>query len=50
VLAGRAGSAHRLRRSRLLRSTGELSRRLAAQLRESHHLVDWGEPMTEVAE
>jgi len=50
VLAGRAGSAHRLRRSRLLRSTGELSRRLAAQLRESHHLVDWGEPMIEVAE
>jgi MinD-like ATPase involved in chromosome partitioning or flagellar assembly len=50
VLAGRAGSVHRLRRSRLLRSTGALARRLSAHLRESHRLVEWGEPVTEAAE
>jgi hypothetical protein len=41
VLAGRAGSQARLRRSPLLRSTSRLAGRLSARLREAHQLTGW---------
>ena len=50
VLAGRAGSATRLRRSPLLRSTARLAGRLSARLREDRHLVGWSSPVEVVDE
>jgi hypothetical protein len=46
VLAGRAGSARRLRRSALLRSLGELAQLLSTRLRETRNELQLHDPLS----